>query len=155
MTRASKPRKPRKQASKKQPKLSKEPKPRREPKPPRGEFGPALRALREEKGVKLRELSDQLVVSLPYLSDVERGERDPLSNSRIIRVALYLKVDPMPLLAIATKERGRVVLEVPQADSLRVQTAMMLSLWWPDASDETLVKFQEMLKSIQELKTAS
>jgi transcriptional regulator with XRE-family HTH domain len=103
--------------------------------------------LREEKGVKLRELSKQLDVSLPYLSDVERGERDPLSNSRILRVALFLNVDPMPLLAVATKERERVVLDVPKGDDLRIQAAMMLSLWWPEASAEMLGKLQDLIRA--------
>lgn len=103
--------------------------------PASGRFGQALRQLRTEKGVKLRDLSEQIGVSLPYLSDVERGRRDPLSNSRIQKVAEILGVNPLPLLEVATKERGRIVIDLNGQDDHRVQAAIMLSLVWPTATD--------------------
>jgi transcriptional regulator with XRE-family HTH domain len=109
-------------------------------------FGPALRAIRELKNVRLLELSDRLGVSLPYLSDVECGRRDPLSDDRIKQVAEYLNADPLPLLEFATKERGRVVLDVGKSDQ-RINTATLLSIWWPKASDEMVFKLQELLKT--------
>jgi transcriptional regulator with XRE-family HTH domain len=39
-------------------------------------LGGELRALREKSGISLREMADQLFISPPYLSDLERGNRD-------------------------------------------------------------------------------
>ena len=48
------------------------------------EFGPLLRSLRVEANVSLGELARHLSFSVPYLSDVERGTKNPLSTDKIL-----------------------------------------------------------------------
>ncbi len=40
------------------------------------ELGANLRTLREKAGLSLRKVADRLGVSVPYLSDLERGRRN-------------------------------------------------------------------------------
>ena len=40
------------------------------------ELGAKLRTLREKAGLSLRKVADRLGVSVPYLSDLERGRRN-------------------------------------------------------------------------------
>ena len=42
-------------------------------------MGEVLRELRREKGITLRELSKKSNVALGYISDIERGKKDPSS----------------------------------------------------------------------------
>ncbi len=46
----------------------------------RGEIGDVLRALRQDQGRTLREVSSQAQVSLGYLSEVERGQKEASSE---------------------------------------------------------------------------
>lgn len=113
---------------------------------PVGLFGPALRTARLEKGVRLRDLSKKLDVRLSYLSDVERGRRDPLSNDRIRVLADYLDVAFMPLLEAATRDRGRVILTLGEDDTEdRVQAAALLSARWAHLTGAELNKLFTLL----------
>jgi len=103
----------------------------------RSSFGDALRDLRNAKNVRLRELSDVLKVSLPFLSDVENGRR-PLSENRIKAAAKHLDADPLPLLELAAKDRGKIVLDVTTLDDKRLRVAMLLMAAWPNVSDTTV-----------------
>jgi transcriptional regulator with XRE-family HTH domain len=42
----------------------------------RNAIGSVLRRLRQEQGKTLRELADEASVSLPYLSEIERGRKE-------------------------------------------------------------------------------
>jgi transcriptional regulator with XRE-family HTH domain len=69
-------------------------------------FGEALRLARGTK--TLGQLSRHLGVSVPYLSDVERSHRHPLSDDYIDSAAAYLKADHVVLHVAAALSRGYV-----------------------------------------------
>ena len=56
-------------------------------------FGEVLHTLREKKDVTLRELARKIEVSAPFLSDVEKGRRAPLTADRLEAVVLALNLD--------------------------------------------------------------
>lgn len=56
-------------------------------------FGRVLRAARLGSALSLRQIARAINVSVTYLSDVERGERPPLSWERIATVARVLGAD--------------------------------------------------------------
>ena len=68
-------------------------------------LGDKIRALREEKGASLDEMSRKLGLSLSYLSEVERGKRVPSLQS-LQNICRYFNV-PVSLL-ITTPSRMRV-----------------------------------------------
>ncbi len=75
-------------------------------------FGEKLKSIRIEKGVSLRNLADKLGVSAPYLSDVERGQRKPLSGEHIDKIADVLGLTPeerQSLFDAAAETRGDAV----------------------------------------------
>jgi transcriptional regulator with XRE-family HTH domain len=110
-------------------------------------FGLALRKMREAKGMRLLDLAEHLDVSLPYLSDVERGRREPLSNDRIKLAALHLEGDALLLIEEAIRDRGFVTLPIDDRDNLRVKAAMMLVVALPDAGDDVVRKIINTLKA--------
>ena len=56
-------------------------------------FGEVLHLLREKKDVTLRELARKINVSAPFLSDVEKGRRAPLTAERLEAAAQALNLD--------------------------------------------------------------
>ena len=81
-------------------------------------FGAALRAARREAGKRLSDVADLLGVSVVYVSDVERGNRRPFGNDRILRVTHYLKTDAARLIAAADQERGVIEYDITKARPL-------------------------------------
>lgn len=75
-------------------------------------FGKKLKQLRISKDISLRRLAEVIGVSAPYLSDVERGRRNPLSAEYIELVADTLKLSPGEKTALfdaAAEFRGDAV----------------------------------------------
>lgn len=68
-------------------------------------FGQAVRALREERdGMSQERLADAASISVPYLSDIERGHRNP-TVAVMARIAGALGVRLSELVARAERER--------------------------------------------------
>ena len=81
-------------------------------------FGEALRRTRQDAGMTLGHVARLLDVSVVYVSDVERGNRRPFSNERILRVAKFLEADPAPLIAAADVEKGVIEYDITKAKPL-------------------------------------
>ncbi len=64
-----------------------------------------IRNIREKRGLTLAQLADMVGVSIPHLSEVERGKKN-LNNHLLIRIAEALRVEPYEL--IQPDERGEV-----------------------------------------------
>ena len=79
-------------------------------------IGDTLRAERTEKGLTLKQVTEEAHVSVSYLAEIERGEKDP--SSRVLEsIARGLDVELSELLVriAATLEPAEVV---PVANSL-------------------------------------
>ncbi len=112
-------------------------------------FGALLRNIRFEAGKSLGEVAGVLGVSIPYLSDVERGNRAPLTADRIHHVARYLSTNPSPLLAAAAADRGAFELAVTKSTSPRaLEVGAELMRGWPELAvdDEMLKELAAVLK---------
>ena len=81
-------------------------------------FGDALRRTRHKAEKTLGDVARELNVSVVYVSDVERGNRRPFSNERILKVAKLLKADSAPLIAAAAVEKGVIEYDITKAKPL-------------------------------------
>lgn len=112
-------------------------------------FGKYLSILREKKDVTLRELARQIGVSAPFLSDVEKDRKPPLTAERIEKVASALnltKEETDKLNIIAGKQKGAIAPDLPayimnDFVSNALRTAKDL-----DAGEEEWLQFVEELK---------
>lgn len=77
-------------------------------------FGPALRKARKGANKTIRELAAVLGYSNTYVSDVELGNRPPLSTEKILLAAEGCAVGPEVLIAPAARDRG--FLDIPTED---------------------------------------
>ncbi len=111
-------------------------------------FGTALRDAREKSSVRLCELAERLSVSVPFLSDVEKGRR-PLSEERIRIAAKFLKTDLISLLEVATKDRGKITLEFDASLNPSVLRAMTrLAMNWPKLPRATVKHLLDTFDSV-------
>ena len=108
------------------------------------QFGVLLRELREAAHVSLGSLARHLPVSVPYLSDVERGNRPPLVQPKIIRTAAFLNADVNVLLAAAAETRGTFQLDAANLSEYAREVGAMLARQWP-ISDDKLQRMKQLL----------
>ena len=110
-------------------------------------FGDVLRKIRDEKEVTLKTLGEAIKKTVPYISDVERGRRDPFSTALIEKIAVALDVDPDGLLNAAELTRGKVTLELTGRSKTVQETALELARAWNDLSDEQAELIKNILKA--------
>ena len=84
-------------------------------------FGDTLRRTRQNAERTLGDVARLLDVSVVYVSDVERGNRRPFSNERILKVASLLEADPAPLIAAAYVEKGVIEYDISKAKPLEAR----------------------------------
>ena len=89
-------------------------------------IGNVFRRLRRERGITLRELAELAQVSVPYLSEIERGRKEP-SSEILAAICRALELELSDLLAevqfdLATAVRSTVPVRL-QTAAIRVQQA--------------------------------
>lgn len=109
-------------------------------------FGDLLRQVREDARVSMGTLARHLGISVPYLSDVERGNRLPFNNERIRNIAVFLKVDPVPLLTAAARSRGFFELTASSISPTAERVGAALLRGWPTLSDDKLNQIASILE---------
>ena len=80
-------------------------------------FGEYLTAKREEKDITLGELARKLEVSAPFLSDVEKNRRAPLTQERLEKLAEVLSLsveEKAEMYDIVGRQKGSVAPDLPE-----------------------------------------
>ena len=111
-------------------------------------FGDTLRRTRQQAEKTLGDVARLLDVSVVYVSDVERGNRRPFRNDRILKVARFLKADPAPLIAAADVEKGVIEYDISKAKPLeaRVVGDLVSGLARGGVTEDQLEKIRTILK---------
>jgi transcriptional regulator with XRE-family HTH domain len=111
-------------------------------------FGDALRKARRNAEKTLGDVAKLLDVSVVYVSDVERGNRRPFGNERILKVAKFLKTDAAPIIAAADVERGVIEYDISKAKPLAaaVVGGLVSGLARGGVTDDQLKEIKKILK---------
>lgn len=75
------------------------------------EITPRIRELRQAKGLTLKELSEMIGISIPHLSEIERGKKN-LNNHLMARLSTSLGVSPSDLIADSDDPEAETFLSV-------------------------------------------
>lgn len=110
------------------------------------QFGEVFRETRKKAGLTMQDIASHLGVTVPYVSDVENGNRSPFVPERIIKAAELLKVDPTGLLEAAAKTRGSFDLDLHGLSDRAVQVGAALQRGWPDLSDDVREKIGVLIR---------
>ena len=112
-------------------------------------FGKYLSQLREKKDVTLRELARQIGVSAPFLSDVEKDRKPPLTAERLEKVteALHLsKKERDEMNILIGKQRGTIAPDLPEYIMHEYVSNALRTAKDLDAGEEEWLHFVEELK---------
>ena len=76
------------------------------------EFGEALKAARIKARKKLREVADEIGLSIGYISDIEQGRKSPPDLEIVRTLQDFLRVENNELVLLASDERTKRPTEV-------------------------------------------
>jgi transcriptional regulator with XRE-family HTH domain len=116
-------------------------------------FGDLLRKERRKADKTLGDIARLLGVSAVFLSDVERGNRKPLNNDRILKIARFLEGNPLPLMEAADRERGFIEYDIRKARPLEADVVggLVAGLARGGVSDDQLHNIQRILNGEEDL----
>jgi transcriptional regulator with XRE-family HTH domain len=101
-------------------------------------FGKILRRIRQEKGLYLKDVADHMGWSVVYVSDIERGNRNPPAKKDLIKLSRYLGMDPEGLLNRADSERGFIEFDLQDLNKEQQNTALCLARRMNNLSEDQL-----------------
>ena len=114
-------------------------------------FGEFIAKKREENRITLREMARLLKITPPYLSDIEKGRRNPPEREKLDQIAeiLFLSTDERRYMYdLAGKQRNTVSSDLPdyimEKDYVRLALRTAMDL---DAGEDEWLKFVEDLKN--------
>ena len=86
------------------------------------EFGPELRHARQAAERTLKDVADHMGWSIPYLSDIERGRRNPPATDHVRTIATYLSCEEKgdELVDLAVAYQGEIRMSGTDAETRRV-----------------------------------
>lgn len=109
-------------------------------------YGSVQRAARKKAEKTMDDLAKFLGVSVSYVSDVERGYRQPWTNERILQIANFLGTEPVPLIRAAGTARGAFVLNADVTPAGRDAGASLMRVW-NELSDDDFRELEKVARS--------
>lgn len=92
-------------------------------------FGNAARSARVEQEISLKTVADELGFTAAYISDIERGNRNPPSPEKLRIWAKIIQADPDQFIRLAELDRPSVELSM-DGDISRGELALSLARAW-------------------------
>lgn len=111
-------------------------------------FGAKLRAMRAERGVKLKDMATSLGVTPAYLSALEHGQRGQPSRYFVRKVCTFFNIiwdDAEDLHRLASISHPRIVVDTAGLDPKRTELANLIARDIGKLTDEQV---ERMLKEI-------
>jgi len=84
-------------------------------------IGSQLRNARKEQGATLRDISTKANVALGYLSEIERGQKEP-SSELLSSICVALEISVSTLMRAVTNEAARIENQVRPLKTSRTNT---------------------------------
>lgn len=101
-------------------------------------FGETLRRRRQKSGVTLLQLANELGWSVAYVSDIERGRRDPPGDHFVRKAARMIGCNEEELLEAAWIDRGYFQLSAAVSSALHHRVGSKLALRWEALTEDQL-----------------
>lgn len=108
-------------------------------------FGEFVRNKRTFLGLTLDDVSKAVGCSIPYLSEMERGTRNPLSGMKLVRLAKVLQVSKTALKTVVAIDRGYFLLGSKGISEDKFYLGVQLMEEWDLLDDEMVGRLSEVL----------
>jgi len=80
-------------------------------------FGDFIAEKRKDRGISLRGMADELKIAAPYLSDIEKGRRNPPNFEMLEKIASILKLTETErnlIFDLAGEDRKEISPDLPE-----------------------------------------
>lgn len=91
------------------------------------EFAQEVRRARKDQKLTLADLAELTGISVPYLSELERGNKQPPLGEQLTKLARALRIDLDKLAAYAVSARRSVEIDIQGASPAKVELASLLA----------------------------
>lgn len=99
-------------------------------------FGKKLREVREAAQRTMKDVAAHMGWSVVYMSDIERGRRNPPKTREIEKISDFIGINSLELLDLARRERGKIELDL-NGSRPEIETAgLVFARSWTDMSEE-------------------
>jgi transcriptional regulator with XRE-family HTH domain len=112
-------------------------------------FGDAVRTARIERKIPLKRVADALDFSIPYVSDIELGHRNPPISEKTRQWAELIGIAPDDLEYLAMTDRKRIELPLEGHSQMKSDLAFSLARSWNDMTEDEEVMLLDALKTIE------
>jgi len=115
----------------------------------RRRFGRLLRQLRENNNKTMGDLADHLGTTVSFVSDMERGQKPPMTSVRIRQTSSFLGLNAGELEALliaAACSRGNFELDAENVTPKAREVGAMLMRSWSELTDEQLEAIESAMK---------
>ena len=120
-------------------------------KPYRG-FADTIRHRRKQLHMTLSQVAEQMGWSIPYVSELERGVKQPPPNDSVQRLAIVLDLDPQQLIHEATLSRRTIEIDLEGVGLMQRELALLLARRFDQGlSDEEAQALIERLRNGEEV----
>ncbi len=113
-------------------------------------FGSKFRKERSAAKKTLGNTARHIGFSIPYLSDIERGRRKPLSNDVIKAACEFFEIEPYELLALAAEDRDPDIIELAPSSARHKEVGTALMRRFPHMTNKELEKIEKVLEEDKE-----
>lgn len=113
------------------------------------EFGPEMRRLRTAAMKTLKEAAEAMGnVSIPYISDIERGRRNPPSPEKIRVLLTFFDAEGETdrMTSLAAKERGSMQISTSDADTTDMLVALHRRIESRSLDAKLIREIQDLLR---------
>jgi len=112
------------------------------------DLGKELRKIRIDEGERMLEMAERLNISVPYLSAIETGRKQPPLDFTTKLLKAYKKTPPDVATRITQLcARSRDTFTIPAESSLQKDTAAELALGFARLSDDQLLRIKQIMGS--------
>lgn len=112
-------------------------------------FGARIRALRDERGITLKQMAEDLGISAAYLSAMEHGKRSRPRSNLVRQICGYFNViwdDADELQALAQRWRPKVAIDTGGLSPKATELANLLAQHIADMPEERLEAMIALLR---------
>jgi transcriptional regulator with XRE-family HTH domain len=113
-------------------------------------FGAKVRALRQAKGIQLKQMAADLNVSAAYLSALEHGRRGKPSRGLVMQICYYLGMiwdDAEELKDLAEISHPRITIDTAGLSPARTELANRLARQIRTLPEESIAELLDMLQN--------
>ncbi len=112
-------------------------------------FGDYARVQRENRRISLRSLAEALGLSAPYVSDIERGNRNPPDREKLTRWANLIGEEPEAFIRRGELDRRSVEIPV-NFNPANTELALSFARKLPTMTDEERVQLRKFFDTIED-----